>query len=191
VRETCYEPHSIMLGGVPNTNIVRNVPRLPKSSAKYWGGQSIWTHPYEPQFAQSHWQHSPTWATTQEFLVFIRHPKPQLKRCHSEPQLKEHFSKPTFKVSPKPCRSRTSKQTVTLPFVLSLGAASELPGETQFQSAWRGLLPLGIVIATTGIARRDDHHRQAPLVPVPPWFGNYRLLVNPPPPPPGAASVLA
>ena len=45
--------------------------------------------PYAPQHAYSHRQHSPTRATTQEFLVFIRHPKPQLKRCHSGPQLKE------------------------------------------------------------------------------------------------------
>jgi len=37
----------------------------------------------------SHWQHSPTRATTQEFFMFVRHPEPQLKRCHSEPQLKE------------------------------------------------------------------------------------------------------
>jgi len=45
--------------------------------------------PYMPQRAHSHRQYSPTWATTQEFLVFIHHPEPQLKRCHSEPQLKE------------------------------------------------------------------------------------------------------
>ena len=37
---TCYGPHSITPGGVPNTNIVRNVPRLPNSSANYRGGQS-------------------------------------------------------------------------------------------------------------------------------------------------------
>ena len=45
--------------------------------------------PYAPQHAHSHWQHSPTRATTQEFLMFIRHPEPQLKRCHSESQFKE------------------------------------------------------------------------------------------------------
>ena len=66
----------------PNANIVCNVPRLPKSSANYWGEQSIWTHPYWPQPAHSHWQHSPTQATTQEFLVFIRHPELQLKEYH-------------------------------------------------------------------------------------------------------------
>jgi len=32
----------------PYTNIVRNVPRLPNSSANYWGGQSIRSHPYRP-----------------------------------------------------------------------------------------------------------------------------------------------
>jgi len=74
----------------PNANIVCNVPRLPKSSANYWGEQSIWTHPYWPQPAHSHLQHSSTRATTQGFLVFIRHPEPQLKRCYSEPQLKEY-----------------------------------------------------------------------------------------------------
>jgi len=121
VWETCYKSYSVMSGGVPNTNIVRNVPRLPNSSVTYWGGQSIWIHPYEPQLAHSHSQHSSTWATTLEFPMFIHHPEPQLKRCHSEPQLKEchvlnphpepqlkgyvpsHYSrntsKPTFEVS--------------------------------------------------------------------------------------------
>jgi len=90
VRKTSYRPYSVMPGGVPNTNKVHNVPRLPNSSAIYWGGQSIWTHPYEPQLTHSHRQHSPTRATTQEFLVFIHHLEPQLKRCHSYPQLKEY-----------------------------------------------------------------------------------------------------
>ena len=44
----------------PNTNIVRNVPRLPNSLAIYRGRQSIWTHPYWSQLAHSHQQHSPT-----------------------------------------------------------------------------------------------------------------------------------
>ena len=44
----------------PITNIVRNVPRLPNSSANDWGGQSNWTHSYWPQPAHSHRQHSPT-----------------------------------------------------------------------------------------------------------------------------------
>jgi len=65
------------------------VPRLPNSSANYWGGQSIWTHPYWPQPTHSHRQHSPTRATIQEFLVFIRYPEPQLKGRHFEPQLRE------------------------------------------------------------------------------------------------------
>ncbi|QCE14576.1 hypothetical protein DEO72_LG11g1579 [Vigna unguiculata] len=72
------------------TNILRIVPRLPNSSANNRGGQSIWTQPYLPQPARSHRQHSPTRATTQGFLVFIRHPEPQLKRCYYEPQLKEY-----------------------------------------------------------------------------------------------------
>jgi len=135
VRETCYGPYSVTLGGVSNMNIVRNVSRLPNLSASYWGGQSIWIHSYEPQLAHSHRQHSPTRATTQEFLVFICHPEPQLKKYHSEPQLKEchvlnsypesqlkgyilshnskNTSKPTFEISPKPCRPRISKASKT------------------------------------------------------------------------------
>ncbi|QCD89591.1 hypothetical protein DEO72_LG4g537 [Vigna unguiculata] len=74
--------------------------------------KSIWTHPYEPQLAHSHWQHSPTQAATQEFLVFIRYPKPQLKgyvlRHNSR-----NTSKLTFEISPKPCRQRTSKVSKT------------------------------------------------------------------------------
>jgi len=71
-------------------NNIRNVLRLPNSSAYYWGGQSTGPNPYTPQCAHSHRQHSPTQATTQEFLMFIRHPEPQLKRCYSKPQLKEY-----------------------------------------------------------------------------------------------------
>jgi len=85
----CYGSHTVTPGGVSNTNIARNVPRLPNLSANYWGGQSICTHPCGPQPAHSHRQDLPTRATTQEFLVFIRHPEPQLEGCHSESQLKE------------------------------------------------------------------------------------------------------
>jgi len=98
VRETCYEPHSIMTGGVPNTNIVHNVARLLNSSATYWGGESFWTHPYEPQLTHSHRQHSPIRATTQGFLVFIHHVDSQLKRYHSDPQLKECHVFPLYPV---------------------------------------------------------------------------------------------
>ncbi|QCD78830.1 polygalacturonase [Vigna unguiculata] len=52
---------------------------------------------YKPQPAHSHRQHSPTRATTQEFLMFIRHPEQQLKRCYSEPQLKRCYSEPQLK----------------------------------------------------------------------------------------------
>ena len=67
--------------------------------------------------------------------MFVRHPEPQLKRCHSEPQLKEchvlnpypepqfngyvsshssrNTSKLTFEVSPKPCRPCTLKTSKT------------------------------------------------------------------------------
>jgi len=70
VRKTCYEPHSVTPNGVP-------IRRLPNSSANVG------------QLAHLYRQHSPIQATTQGMLVFIRHPKPQFKRCHSEPQLKE------------------------------------------------------------------------------------------------------
>jgi len=99
VQETYCGPYSVTPGRVPNTNIVRNVPKLPNSLAKYWGGQSIWTHSYEPQIAYSHRQHSPIWATTQGFLVFICHPEPQLKRCYSELQPKEYH---VFNPYPEP-----------------------------------------------------------------------------------------
>ena len=114
----CYGSHTVTPGRVSNTNIVRNVPRLPNSSANYWGGQSIWTHPYWPQPAHSHRQYSPTRATTQEFLVFLRQPEPQLKRCDSVPQLKEyhmlnpypeHNSRNTTCLTPIP--SHNSKDT--------------------------------------------------------------------------------
>jgi len=54
-------------------------PKTTKLVSYYWGGQSHCTHPYTALRAHSHRQHSPTRATTQEFLVFIRHPEPQLK----------------------------------------------------------------------------------------------------------------
>jgi len=66
----------------PIRNIVRNVPRIPNSSIRYRGGQSFWTHLYEPQLTHSHRQPSSIQATTQGFLVFIRHPEPRLKKCH-------------------------------------------------------------------------------------------------------------
>ena len=92
----------------PNTNIVRNVPRLPNSSAICWGGQSIWTHPYWPQLAHSHQQHSRTWAQLKGFSCSSAIPsstwgmpfRDQLEECHVlnpypelgtfRAQLKEH-----------------------------------------------------------------------------------------------------
>jgi len=78
-----------------NTNIVRNVPRLPNSSTIYWGGQSIRTHPYWPhpywqQPAHSHQQHSPTRAQLKGSLCSSAIPsstrempfRAQLEECH-------------------------------------------------------------------------------------------------------------
>jgi len=92
--------------------------------------------------------------TTQEFLVFICHSEPQLNRCHSEPQLKgchmfnphlepqhkgyvpshnsRNTSKLTLKVSPKYCRSRTTKANKAFNSVVSPGATLEPLGETRF-----------------------------------------------------------
>jgi len=92
--------------------------------------------------------------------VFIRHPEPQLKGCHSEPQLKKfhlltpypepqlkgyilshnsrNTNKLTFKVSPKHCRSGTSKASKASTSALSLDAAFEPPGEICFQTIWQG-----------------------------------------------------
>jgi len=50
-RKPCYGSHTVTPGGVPNTNIVCNVPRLPNSSAIYWGGQSIWTLAWASSFS--------------------------------------------------------------------------------------------------------------------------------------------
>jgi len=50
--------------------------------------------------------HLPNQAITQEMSF-----RATTQRICSEPQLKEHSSKPTFKVSPKPCKSHTSKAT--------------------------------------------------------------------------------
>ena len=182
MRETYYGSCSVMPGGVPNTDIVRNVPRLPNSLAKYWGGQSIWTHPYEPQLAHSHQQHSPTQATTQDFLVFIRHPEPQLKWRHSKPQVKEFH---VFNSYPKQqlkgyVPRHNSRNTPTSPplryhqslvdhthkkinnhsaTTLSPSVALEPPGEICFQTAWQD----------TSIARR-----QVPLMPL---TYKYRLAL--------------
>jgi len=97
-------------------NIVRNVSGLPNSSVNHWGGQSIWTHPYWPQPAHSHRQHSPTRATTQRFLVFIRYPEPQLKGSHFGPQPIEcHVLNPHPGPQPKDTFRATTQGTSAIP----------------------------------------------------------------------------
>jgi len=105
VRETCYGPHSVTPSGVPNTNIVRNVQRLPNSSTNIEEAHLL-DPSYEPQLAHSHQQHSSIRATTQGFLVFIRHLEAQIKRCHSKPQLKECYVFPSIS-------SHNSRDTVS------------------------------------------------------------------------------
>ena len=121
----------------PNTNIVRNVPRLPNSLVNYWGGQSIWTRSYWPQPAHSHRQHSLTRATTQEFLVFIRHPEPQLKRCYSEPQLKEHQQSHLWSITISLVDHAHRIKNTNTATVKSPGRGHVPPGAARFQTAWR------------------------------------------------------
>jgi len=56
---------------------------------------------------------------------------------YPEPQLKEHSNKLTFKVSPKPCRSRTSKanKIPSSASALSPGATLEPLGDIHLQIA--------------------------------------------------------
>jgi len=123
--------------------------------------------------------------------VFIRHPEPQLKRCHFELQLKEcnvlnpyfepqlkgyvlshnsrNTTKPTFEISSKPCKQHTSKSSKALflhQYRLTLHTSR------QAQQASR---PLGgghvlpgakclVVHSLTAIAWRINHCRQAPYL---------------------------
>ncbi|QCE03523.1 hypothetical protein DEO72_LG8g1548 [Vigna unguiculata] len=90
---------------VPNTNIVRNVSRLPNPSATTEEGNLLdpsvraTTHTLTPATlanpssnSRVPYVHLPSQATTQG--------------CHSEPQLKEHSNKPTFKSHQAPCASK-------------------------------------------------------------------------------------
>ena len=69
----------------PNTNIVRNILRLPNSSVTTEEG-----NPFGP-IRTGHNQHTHTGTLANpshnsRFLVFIRYPEPQLKGSHSGPQ---------------------------------------------------------------------------------------------------------
>ncbi|QCE11166.1 hypothetical protein DEO72_LG10g2399 [Vigna unguiculata] len=98
-------------------------------------------------------------------LLFIRHPKPQLKRCHSEPQLKEchvfiPYPKPQFKgyvlshnlrnplasrslrYHPKSCRPCILNDHKHFASTLSPGVALKPPREIQFQTVWRKPQPV-------------------------------------------------
>jgi len=93
----------------PNTNIVRNVPKLPNSSANYWGRQSIWTHLYWPQPAHSHRKHSPTRAQLKGSLCSSAIPSStwgmsfwaQLQECHVLNPYPELNSRDTFRAQLK------------------------------------------------------------------------------------------
>jgi len=91
-------------------------------------------------------------------------------------------SKPTFKISPKPCRPRTSKSSKTnFATATWLDAAMESPGVTRFQTAWQGTrtarrqapqMPL-----SASVAWQDDPHRQVPHILVA-LVCSYRLAVK-------------
>jgi len=109
VQETCYGPHSITLGGVSNTNIVRNVSRVSNSSANNSHTHIGNTRQSEPQLKDFPRVHPLSRATTKGFLVFINCLEPQLKECHVfnpylEPQLKwyvpSHKSRNTLESPP-------------------------------------------------------------------------------------------
>ncbi|QCD87326.1 hypothetical protein DEO72_LG3g1860 [Vigna unguiculata] len=87
----CYGSYTATLGGVPNTNMVRNVPRLPNSLATTEEPvykRQIWTHPYWPQPAHSHQKNSPTRAQLKGSSVHLPS-QAQLDRCHSELNLRD------------------------------------------------------------------------------------------------------
>ncbi|QCE11584.1 hypothetical protein DEO72_LG10g2817 [Vigna unguiculata] len=160
VRKTSYGPHFVTPGGVSNTNIVRNVPRLPNSLAITEEGN------LSGSIRTSH--------NTHTHIGNTRQPDQQLKgsSCsstilshHSRDVILSHNSrnatcltpissyksrdtfraitqgtsnKPIFKVSPKHCRSCTSKENKASTSALSPDAAPEPPSETRFQTAWQG-----------------------------------------------------
>ena len=158
VRETCYRPHSVTPGGVPNTDIVRNVLRLLNSSAKYRRGKSSGpirtshnlhnhtnnTHQSEPQLKDSSYSSAILSHNARDVIpshnsrnaTCFPLSEPQLKGYYSVPQLKEHSNKSLFKVLVKPCRPHTSqsKQITSHAFTLSLGVTTEPPSKIQLQT---------------------------------------------------------
>ncbi|QCD83563.1 hypothetical protein DEO72_LG2g3909 [Vigna unguiculata] len=73
--------HTIIFFGLITIFLLAIDPLVPSSAPVY--------RVHDHRQTQVDRQHLPTRVKTQEFLVFIRHPKPQLMRCHSEPHLKE------------------------------------------------------------------------------------------------------
>jgi len=160
VRETSYEPHFVMPDGVPNTNIVRNVPRLLNSSAITEEGNlpgpirtshNTHTHTGNTRQPDQHLKGSSCSSTILSHHsrdVILSHnsmnatcltPIPSHKSRDTFRAITQGTSnKPIFKVSPKHYRSRTSKANKASTSTLSPGAAPEPPSETRFQTAWRG-----------------------------------------------------
>jgi len=142
----------------PNTNIVHNFLRLPNSSINYWGGQSFWTHPYWPQPAHSHRQHSPTRAQLKGFSCSSVIPsstrgipfRAQLEECHVLNLYPELNLRDTFCAQLKEHQQShlwsTTKSLVDHAFrnpepktaaSKSLGGGHIPPCATSFQTAWR------------------------------------------------------
>ncbi|QCD83311.1 hypothetical protein DEO72_LG2g3655 [Vigna unguiculata] len=82
VQETNYGPHSVTPGVVPNTNIVRNVPRLLNSSAITEEGN------LSRPIRTSHNTHTHTSNTCQ--------PEPQLKGSSCSSTIPSHNSRDTI-----------------------------------------------------------------------------------------------
>ncbi|QCD94559.1 hypothetical protein DEO72_LG5g2643 [Vigna unguiculata] len=137
-EKPCYKPHSVMPGGVPR---VRNTPRLPNSLTRCQEGQSIWirrtshnSHTYtgktrqpKPQLKGS--SCSSTIPSHNLRDVILSHNSRNATCLTPIPShnskdtfraiTQETSSKPTFKVSPKHCRSRTTKANKALTFVIA------------------------------------------------------------------------
>ena len=167
----------------PYTNITRNVPRLPNSSA-FLLRRGIFL---DPSVLATISTLTPATlanpSSTQGFLMFIRHPELNSRdaissstrgKCHVlNPYLElnsRNTSKPTFEASLKHCRSRNqSKQPQLLPGFAwrnTLGAKCIRPPD-RLAGAYHQALSASAYPDFDSFAWRDDPCRQAPRTPSP------------------------
>ena len=172
--------------------LVRNVPRLPNSLATYQGGQSCWTHPYEPQLTYSHRQHLPIQATTQGFLMSSAIPshnsryviqshnsrnatcfplsRATIQRILFRATTQGTLQQVDFKVSAKPCRPHISKATnhksclCIITQHCSKAARRISAPDCLAEHICRQAPSVLKAPATTSITWRDEPHRQAPHI---------------------------